>query len=298
MTAPVLALRGLTKRFGSIAAVDDVSLEIGEGSICGLLGPNGAGKTTTFKCLLGFARPSAGSAIVDGGPPRPEMFAALAYVPERAVLYERFTVADHLTLQARTFRSYDAARARELLATFGLDPVARAGKLSKGMQTALALVLAFSIRPRVLILDEPSSGLDPIHQRNVLDLIIDAAANGATVLFSSHQVGQVERAADRVAILKRGKLVLDRSLDELKTDEKVIEAVFAGEPPALADLAADPRIARVEQAGSTVRIAVRSDADELAQRLFAFHPRSLRIVDVNLEQIFLNAVAEPTDGAR
>ena len=215
MTAPVIALRGLTKRFGSIAAVDDVSLEIGEGSICGLLGPNGAGKTTTFKCLLGFARPNAGSVIVEGGPPRPEMFAALAYVPERAVLYDRFTVADHLALQRRAFASYDASRANELLATFSLDPAARAGKLSKGMQTALSLVLAFSIRPRVLILDEPSSGLDPIHQRNVLDLIIDAAANGATVVFSSHQVGQVERAADRVAILKRGKLVLDRSLDEL-----------------------------------------------------------------------------------
>jgi ABC-2 type transport system ATP-binding protein len=298
MNGSVISLHGLTKAFNGITAVDDVSLEIGEGSICGLLGPNGAGKTTTFKCLLGFARPTAGDVTISGGPPRPAMFESLSYVPERAVLYERFTVADHLALQRRSFKAYDEARARELLALFTLDPAKRARTLSKGMQTALALVLAFSIRPRVLILDEPSSGLDPVHQRHVLDLIIDAAANGATVLFSSHQVGQVERAADRVAILKRGKLVVDRALDELKSDEKIIEAVFAGEPPALGEIAGDPRVLRVEKAGSTVRVAVGTDADEVAQRVFALHPRSLRIVDLSLEQIFLNAVTENADGAR
>ena len=298
MNGSVIALHGLTKQFQGVTAVDDVSLEIGEGSICGLLGPNGAGKTTTFKCLLGFARPTSGTVEIAGGPPRPAMFESLAYVPERAVLYERFSVADHLALQRRSFKTYDEARARELLALFTLDPAKRARTLSKGMQTALALVLAFSIRPRILILDEPSSGLDPVHQRHVLDLMIDAAANGATVVFSSHQVGQVERAADRVAILKRGKLVVDRALDELKTDEKIIEAVFAGEPPPFAEIAADPRVLRVEPAGSTVRIAVGTEADEVAQRVFALHPRSLRIVDLSLEQIFLNAVTENADGAR
>ncbi len=147
MNGAVIALHGLTKTFQGVTAVDDVSLEIGEGSICGLLGPNGAGKTTTFKCLLGFARPSGGSITIAGGPPRPEMFESLAYVAERAVLYERFTVEDHLALQRRSYRAYDEARARELLALFTLDPGKRARTLSKGMQTALSLVLAFSIRP-------------------------------------------------------------------------------------------------------------------------------------------------------
>ena len=141
----------------------------------------------------------------------------------------------------RSYKRYDDARARELLALFELDPRLRAAKLSKGMRTAVALVLAFSIRPRVLILDEPSSGLDPVHQRNVLDLMIDAAANGAAVLFSSHQVGQVERAADSVAIMKKGKLIVNSGIDELKTGEKIIEAVFAGPVPDLNGLAEDPR---------------------------------------------------------
>jgi ABC-2 type transport system ATP-binding protein len=291
VTAPVIELRGLSKSYGGVVAVDDVTLAIDEGSICGLLGPNGAGKTTTFKCMLGFARPSAGSVAIAGKPVGPHTFESLAYVPERPSLYEGLTIADHLTLQRRSYRTFDERRANELLALFELDPRKRVRSLSKGMRTALMLVLTFSIGPRILVLDEPASGLDPIHQRHVLDLMIEAAANGATILFSSHQVAQVERAADRIAILKHGKLVVDRTLDELKSDEKIVEAVFAGPVPPLDGIASDARVVRVETVGSTVRAVTRSDSDEIAQRIFALHPRSLRIIDLNLEEIFLNAVS-------
>jgi len=292
MNAPAIALNGLTKRYGNFTAVDGVTLEVAPGSICGLLGPNGAGKTTTFKCLLGFARPTAGTVAIEGAPVTPATFAALAYVPEVANLYEPFTIAEHLTLYRRSYASYDEARARELLTLFELDPRRRARKLSKGMRTAVALTLAFSIRPRVLILDEPASGLDPIHQRHVLDLMIDAATNGAAVLFSSHQVGQVERAADAVAILKRGRLVVNSGIDELKTGEKIIEATFEGPLPELRGLADDPRILRVERVGSILRAVTREGSDEIAQRIFAEHPKSIRIIDLNLEEIFMNAVNE------
>jgi len=290
MTPPI-SIAGLTKRYGGFTAVDDVTLGVEAGSICGLLGPNGAGKTTTFKCLLGFARPSAGTIAIEGKPITPATFESLTYVPERATLYDSQTIGEHLELYRRSYRSYDGARARELLALFDLDPRKRAGKLSKGMRTAVALTLAFSIRPRVLILDEPSSGLDPVHQRNVLDLMIDAAANGAAVLFSSHQVGQVERAADAVAIMKKGKLIVNSVIDDLKTGEKVIEAVFAGPVPDLGGLAGDPNILRTEQVGSTLRVVVRNDSDAIAQRIFALHPKSIRIIDLNLEEIFMNAVS-------
>lgn len=162
------------------------------------------------------------------------------------------------------------------------------------MKTAVMIVLAFSIRPQILILDEPASGLDPIHQRHVLDLVIDAAANGATVMFSSHTITQVERAADRIAIMNRGRLVVDRTLDELKTDEKIIEAVFAGPIPDLDGIVDDPSLLRIERVGSTLRAVTRADADEIAQRIFALRPRSLRIIDLNLEEIFVNAVSEDT----
>jgi ABC-2 type transport system ATP-binding protein len=292
MTAPAISIHGLTKRFGSFTAVDDLTLDVEPGSICGLLGPNGAGKTTTFTCLLGFVRPTAGTIAFAGAPLAPATFQTLSYVPERATLYDEFTIAEHLTIYRRAYKRYDEARARELLAMFDLDPRKRAGKLSKGMRTAVALTLAFSIRPEVLILDEPSSGLDPVHQRQVLDLLIDAAANGAAVLFSSHQIGQVERAADAVAIMKKGKLIVSSVIDDLKTGEKIVEAVFAGPLPDLDALAADPRIIRIERAGSTVRAVTREDSDEVAQRIFALHPKSIRTIDLNLEEIFMNAVSE------
>jgi ABC-2 type transport system ATP-binding protein len=291
MTAPLISLKGVTKRYGSFTAVDDVSLDVAEGSICGLLGPNGAGKTTTFKCLLGFAKASAGTITIEGAPVTPATFETMSYVPERAALYDNLTIADHLTLYRRSYKNYDDARARELLALFDLDPRKYAQKLSKGMRTAVALTLAFSIRPRVLILDEPSSGLDPVHQRHVLDLMIDASANGASVLFSSHQVGQVERAADSVAIMKRGKLIVSSVIDDLKTGEKIIEAVFTGPIPDLNGLADDPNILRIEQVGSTLRAVTRDDSDAIAQRIFALHPKSIRTIDLNLEEIFMNAVS-------
>jgi ABC-2 type transport system ATP-binding protein len=290
MTAAI-SLQGLTKRYRSFVAVDGVTLDIEPGSICGLLGPNGAGKTTTFKCLLGFTQPTSGSVTIGGTAISPATFESLGYVPERAVLWDQLTVGEHLAVYKRLYRSYDEAKARELLDRFSLDPRKPAKKLSKGMRSALGLTLAFSIRPRVLILDEPSSGLDPIHQRQVLDMMIDAAAGEATILFSSHNVGQVERAADRVAILNKGKLIVNQTIDELKTGEKIIEAVFAEAPPTLNGLADDPRIIRIDQLGTTLRAVTRSDSDDIAQRIFALRPRSIRTIDLNLEDIFLNAIA-------
>jgi ABC-2 type transport system ATP-binding protein len=287
-----IAIRGLTKRYGSFEAVSDLTLEVEPGSICGLLGPNGSGKSTTFKCLLGLARQTSGTIEIEGKPVTAETFASLGFVPERPALFERLTVAQHLDLNRRFYQTYDAARANELIDLFKLDRNKRAKRLSKGQQTALSLVLAFSIRPKILVLDEPASGLDPIFQRAALDLIIDAAAGGATVLFSSHQIGQVERAADRVAILKRGKLVLDGNVDTLKGQEKVVEAIFEGAVPESNGLVNDPRVRRVERTGRILRLYVRGDGDEFVRQLERLGPRSVDVLDLNLEDIFLGAVGE------
>jgi ABC-2 type transport system ATP-binding protein len=288
----MIAVRDLVKRYGSFTAVDGVSLDVSAGSICGLLGPNGSGKTTTFKCLLGFARPNSGEIRFDGAPLAPQTFEHLAYVPERSALYGWLTVEQHLEFTRRAYSRYDDSRARDLLRVFDLDPSQKAKRLSKGQQTALALVLALAIRPSMLVLDEPATGLDPIFQRVVLDLLIDAAANGASVLLSSHQVGQVERAADRVAILRRGKLVLAGEIDALKGDEKIVEAIFEGGAPSPNGLAGDPRVRRLETTGAILRVYARRDADALAAGLGGLGARSIRVIDRGLEDIFLDAVAD------
>jgi ABC-2 type transport system ATP-binding protein len=287
-----IAIDHLSKNYGAFAAVTDLTLAIEEGSICGLLGPNGAGKSTTFKCVLGLAQPASGSISIEGKPLSPATFESLAFVPERPALFSTLTIGQHLEVNRRCYAHYDPKRADELLQLFRLDPAKKVKRLSKGQQTAVSLILAFSIRPRILVLDEPSSGLDPVFQRAVLDLIIEAAANGATVLFSSHQIGQVERAADRVAILKGGKLVLDGTLDTLKGSEKIVEASFDGSVPELNGLAGDPRVRRVERSGRILRVYVRDGSAEIERQLEALGPRSINVMDLNLEDIFLGAVGE------
>lgn len=285
-----IAVRNLTKRYGRTVAVDDVSFEVPRGSIFGLLGTNGAGKTTTFRCMLGLAHQNSGAVEFDGMTLRPETFEELSYMPERPALYGCMTVRDHLELTRRSYRRYDAQRAAQLLDLFGVVSGKKAQKLSKGQQSALALTMAFAIRPRMLVLDEPSSGLDPLHQRHVLDLMIDAAAGGSTVIFSSHQIGQVERAADRVAILHEGKLVLQGEVDQLKSEEKVVEATFETGTPTLNGLEQDPQVRRVMRNGRLVRLYVRGDVDAVARQVNMLSPTSIRILDQNLEDIFVAAV--------
>jgi len=295
--ATVISVKGLTKRYGQTAAVDGLSFDVPQGSIFGLLGTNGAGKTTTFKCMLGLARPSEGTIAFEGAPLEPALFERLSYVPERCALYEWMTGAEHLEMQRRSFARFDAKRAAELVDVFALDLKKRIGKFSKGQQTAMALVLAFSTHPEILVLDEPASGLDPVHQRHVLDLIIGEAASGATIVFSSHQIGQVERAADRVAILHRGTLRLAGEVEQLKADVKVVEATFDADVPSLNGLQSDPRIGYVHRTGKLLRIYVRGDGDAIAKLVAEKNPRSLRVLDQNLEDIFLSAVGAPETGS-
>ncbi|MFN2460335.1 MAG: ABC transporter ATP-binding protein [Candidatus Velthaea sp.] len=282
----------LSKSYAGADAVRDVSFAVPQGSICGLLGPNGAGKSTTFKCMLGLAWPNAGRVAFQGAPLAPQSFEWLAFVPERSALFDRLTGSDHLEITRRAFRAYDARRAHAMLEIFSLDRRKRIDRLSKGQRTAMALVLAFAVRPRVMVLDEPASGLDPIHQRAVLDLLIEAAAQGTAVLLSSHQIGQVERAADRVVILKRGRVVLDGDLDELREREKIVEAVL----PAPLDgkrFADDARIRRVERRGRTLRLYVHADVAGVMRDVTALVPASLTLLDQNLEELFFSAVEEP-----
>jgi ABC-2 type transport system ATP-binding protein len=285
-----ISIEHLTKNYGTFRAVDDVSIDIPSGSVFGLLWPNGAGKTTTFKCMLGLALPTSGNVTFDGKQLTPQTFQRLAYVPERSVLYEWMTGADHLEMQKQAFPRYNAARANDLMHLFSLDGRKRVRAMSKGMRTALAVVMAFAIDPDIMVLDEPTSGLDPVNQRSVLKLIIDASAQGKCIILSSHQIGQVERAADHIAVLERGKVVLSGAVDDLKAGSKIVEGIFPSDAVALNGMSSDQRITRVEKTGRIVRLTVNSGGDAFAAQLSAMGAQSVRIVDLNLEDIFLNAV--------
>jgi ABC-2 type transport system ATP-binding protein len=280
----------LSKSYGKVPAVADLSLEVPAGSVYGLLGPNGAGKTTVFKCMLGLAR-YHGDVRYDGNALVPATFEKIAYVPERSVLYEWMTAAEHIEMNRRAFARFEPARAFELLDQFGVDPRKRCRALSKGMRTAVMVAVAFARRAELMILDEPTSGLDPINQRHVLSLIVNEAARGNSIIFSSHQIGQVERAAERIAVLEHGRLALEGLVDDLKADRKIVEGILPDATSSLDGIIGDPRIARVDRTERIVRLLVLSDAEPIAARLSQAGASGVRILDLGLEDIFLYAVS-------
>jgi len=216
---PVIRLDQLTKRFGSELALDRVSLEVPPGVVFALLGENGAGKTTAIRIMLGLVEPSAGTAEVLGRPSATQglqIRQRVGYVPERPTLYEWMTIEEIGWFTAGFYADGFLPEFGRLAAQFGLPPGKKLKHLSKGMRAKVALSLALAHRPELLVLDEPTSGLDAMVRREFLDSMVDRAAQGQTVFLSSHQIGEVERVADIVAILRKGKLLLVERLDELK----------------------------------------------------------------------------------
>ncbi len=218
-----IRIRGAAKRYGGprgFAAVSDVSLVVAPGTIHGLLGPNGAGKTTTLKMLLGLVRPTAGEFEILGEPAGPAVRARLGFLPEQPYFSPLLTALEVLLLAGRLSGVPDAAvreRSPGLLAHVGLEGRGntRLAKYSRGMLQRIGIAQALVAAPEVVVLDEPASGLDPVGQRDIRNLMLSLAAEGTTVLLSSHQLSEVEAVCDEVTILNRGTVAAEGSIDDL-----------------------------------------------------------------------------------
>jgi ABC-2 type transport system ATP-binding protein len=216
---PVIRLDRLTKRFGAEVALDGVSLEVPPGVVFALLGENGAGKTTAIRIMLGLAQPNSGQAEVLGLSSSKQGLSIrqrVGYVAERPTMYEWMTVEEIGWFTAGFYGPGFLPEYAKLVAQFGLPPKKKLKALSKGTRAKVVLSLALAHQPDLLILDEPTSGLDAMVRREFLESMVDRAAQGQTVFLSSHQIVEVERVADIVAILRKGKLLLVERLDELK----------------------------------------------------------------------------------
>jgi ABC-2 type transport system ATP-binding protein len=309
---PVIEARGLTKEFGRILALDRLDLEVPRGSIFGLLGPNGAGKTTTIRILTGLARPTAGSASVAGvkvGLDQPELRRRLGYLDQDPRFYGWMTGRELLELIGRLHGlSGPELRARvgEMLERTGLTAAAgrRIGGYSGGMRQRLGIAQALLHRPQLLFLDEPVSSLDPEGRRDLLELIAGLRGE-ATVVFSSHVLSDVERICDRVAILHRGRLVTEGSLEELlAAHARPIYrlAPAAGQDAQVGDLVARLRAAPwttdVAATAGLVRVTV-SDPDLAAGAVLPLVVASGVVLESferarpTLEEVFLELVGPP-----
>jgi ABC-2 type transport system ATP-binding protein len=232
---PVIRLEGLTKYYGKNRGVAGLDLEVYPGEVFGYLGPNGAGKTTTIRLLLDLIRPSRGRAVVLGGDPRadgPGLRRQVGYLAGDPALYRRMTGRQMLTYLGHLRRMPSFRPAEELAERLDLDLDRPIGDLSRGNRQKVALVQAFMHSPRLLVLDEPTSGLDPLIQLEFHRMVAAAKEEGRTVFLSSHVLSEVERIADRVGIVREGRLVVVESLEQLKAKAlRRLEIHFAGPVP-------------------------------------------------------------------
>ena len=214
-----IRVRGLVKHFGTVEAVRGVDLEVRWGEVFGFVGPNGAGKSTTLRCLLDLIRPTSGSIEVLGHDPRRDgvkVRRRIGYVPGELRLPERLTSRELVASVGRLRGGLDRAVIATLAERLRIDLDRPTRDLSSGNRRKVALLLAFAPRPDLLILDEPTSGLDPLMQHEFLAMVAEARDAGATVFLSSHVLSEVQRAADRVAVLRAGRIVIQGTVDELR----------------------------------------------------------------------------------
>lgn len=282
---PVFALRNVTKRFGRQTALDNVSLEAKAGQVIAVLGDNGAGKTTALRILLGLLNADEGQAEVLGMDSRrqgQEIRRRIGYVPDKPAFYEWMTVAEAGWFAAGFYPHGYLEEYSRLVKQFGLPETKKLKHLSRGMQAKVSLSLGMAHRPELLVLDEPTSGLDPIVRREFLESMVDVAAEGRTVLLASHEIHEVERVADSVAILKQSSLATFDRLEVLKTsmqhvlithaDESEFELPFANKVIAshvdgrqsrhLVRGVQDPQIARLRQQERIVEVETRTPSLE------------------------------------
>lgn len=217
---PIVDIRRVSRQFGTKTALDDLSLAVPRGGVFGLIGGNGAGKTTLIKHILGMFKPQSGSVAVFGLDPVENPVGTLGrigYLSEERDLPNWMRVSELMRYTQAFYPNWDEKYAQELRLAFDLDPKARIKNLSRGQRARAGLLVALAHRPELLVLDEPSSGLDPVVRRDILGAIIRTIADeGRTVLFSSHLLDEVERVADRVAIIHQGRIMLTASMDEIR----------------------------------------------------------------------------------
>ena len=222
--ALIIDVSNLTRRFGGRAALDSVSLSLPRGAVYGLVGANGAGKTTLIKHLLGLLRAERGTVRVFGLDPVADpvgVLSRIGYLSEENDLPGWMRVDELLRYSRAFYPAWDDAYAQELRESFALDPAAKIKTLSKGQKARAGLLVALAYRPELLVLDEPSSGLDPIVRRDILGAVMRTIADeGRTVLFSSHLLDEVERVADHVTMISQGRIVLSAPLAEIKDSHR------------------------------------------------------------------------------
>jgi ABC-2 type transport system ATP-binding protein len=301
-TGSAIRTQRLAKSYGAVRALDGLDLEVRVGEVYGFLGPNGSGKTTTIRLLVDLLRPTSGSATVLGLDPCRDGLALrrrVGYLGGEFVVEGRQTAAELLSYLGNLRGGVASARIDALTERFGLDPGRRIASLSRGNRQKVGVVQAFMHDPELLILDEPTSGLDPVLQHEFAALVGEAAADGRTVFMSSHVMSEVQRVADRVGIIHRGRLTTVEGIDELQQRaSRRVEIVFdAGTRVDAAAFEAIDEVTEVVVDGDRLRCRLDGRADALVKTAARFGVATFTAEEPDLEELFLESYGSAGDVA-
>ena len=287
---------GVVKQYGSFRALDGLSLTVPKGSVYGLVGPNGAGKSTLIRCITGAFRPEQGEITLEGENvwENPRVKARMAHIPDEIFFYPQSNLTDLQRFYAGFYPGFDKELWGRLEPVFQLPRKTPLRRFSKGMQKQAAFWLALACRPEVLILDEPVDGLDPMMRRQVWQLLLgDVAQNGTTVLVSSHNLRELEDVCDRVGILDKGRMLLERSLSDLQENMAKIQMV-PGENGAPQGL----DVLHESRSGRLLTLVVRGRPEEIRERVAAAQPVYFDLLPLSLEEIFIYELGGISDKVR
>ena len=283
----MLEMNSVTKTFGTFKALDNLTLTVPQGAVYGLVGPNGAGKSTAIRHLTGVYRPDSGTVQVDGQPvyENPAVKSDIGYIPDEIFFFPSATMEDMRRFYKGLYPRFDEDLYRRLYDIFRLPKNGQIRRFSKGMQKQAAFHLALAMRPKVLILDEPVDGLDPVMRRQVMSLILsDVAEYGTTVLISSHNLRELEDVCDHVGIMDHGHVLLERSLAQLQDNMVKMQVVF---PDGVNEVPADLPVLHASRIGRVHTLIMRMNAQEATERLMAYSPLLVDAIPLTLEEIFI-----------
>ncbi len=288
MDRSAVEIKGLTKMYGKLAALNNLTLDVRKGEILGYLGPNGSGKTTTIRLMLGTIKPTSGSVSIFGHDAQTEkdtVHTSIAYVPGEANLWPSLTGIETLHLLAKVHGRVDLDYRRQLIKRFELDPNRKVRTYSKGNKQKITLIAALASRAELLILDEPTSGLDPLMEQAFREAAVEAKGRGQTIFLSSHILEEVEALCDRIAVLRSGKLVELGTLEQMRhLSSLTIEASFRNHPPEVRNIKG---VSKVELNGNNLVCQINGPVDELLSVIAKARPLTLISREPSLEELFL-----------
>ena len=282
----MIEVRDLTKSFDGFKALDGLNLSVPKGAVYGLVGPNGAGKSTFIRNLTGIYRPDKGSITVDGAPvyENPDVKKRMVYIPDDIFYYTQATINDMMSFYKDIYPNFNTERFEKLGEVFALDRRHQMRKLSKGMQKQAAFWIAISLMPEIIVMDEPVDGLDPVMRRQIWSILMnDVAERDVTVLVSSHNLRELEDVCDHVGIMNRGKMLVERSLEELQENIVKIQLVL----PEGGKLPENINVLHSSFTGRLQQLILRGRAQELTNIIAAANPVYMDVLPLSLEEIFI-----------